>query len=345
MMEQVTGRLWVLGPIALALFLSWALLLLLRPWLARYVMVQPGARSSHDQPTRQGGGIAVVLAVLLAVWVPFSPALLQYEAGQLLLLTAATMLLALVGAIDDIRSLPAAARLAAQCIAVGAVVTALPNDVQILPQIPSSMERAGVFVAGVWFVNLVNFMDGIDWMTVAEVVPLTGAIALLGLYGAIAVVPALIATALLGAIIGFAPFNKPVARLFLGDVGSLPIGLFLAWLLIEVTGGGHLAAALILPLYYIADATITLARRVAAREAFWKAHRTHYYQRATDNGFTVPEIVARVFVVNLALAALALITVAAASTVLDLLALASAIAIVVWLLAIFASRSRNLKSG
>ena len=60
-----------------------------------------------------------------------------------------------------------------------------------------------------------------------------------------------------------------------------------------------------MPLYYLADATITLARRIVRREPFWQAHRTHFYQRATDNGFTVPEIVARVFLVNLALAALA----------------------------------------
>src|SRR5438105_4618867 len=70
MIEQATERLWVLGPITLvALFLSWALLLLLRPWLARYMLVQPSARSSHYRPTPQGGGMAVVLAVLVAVWV------------------------------------------------------------------------------------------------------------------------------------------------------------------------------------------------------------------------------------------------------------------------------------
>src|SRR5207245_5920532 len=84
MIEQATERLWVLGPITLvALFLSWALLLLLRPWLARYMLVQPSARSSHYRPTPQGGGMAVVLAVLVAVWVPLSAGLLQNEASQL----------------------------------------------------------------------------------------------------------------------------------------------------------------------------------------------------------------------------------------------------------------------
>src|SRR6266446_3716578 len=321
MIEQAIERLWVLGPTALVGFvLSFALMLLLRPWLARYAMVRPNPRSSHHQPTPQGGGIAVVIATLVVAWgaLVLSPALLRGQSGQFLTVISATVLLAVIGAIDDIRSLPAAARLAMQCIAVGAVITALPNELQILPQVPWPIERACLFFAVVWFVNLVNFMDGIDWMTVAEVVPMTTAILALGLGGGIGALPTVIAAALLGAIVGFAPFNRPVARVFLGDVGSLPIGLLLGWVLLELAGTGHLAAALILPLYYLADATITLAHRLVRGEAIWQAHRTHFYQRATDHGFTVREIVTRVFLVNLALAALAFITVAAHNIVVSL---------------------------
>jgi hypothetical protein len=93
-------------------------------------------------------------------------------------------------------------------------------------------------------------------------------------------------------------------------------------------------------LYYLADASITLALRLARREPFWQAHRTHFYQRATDHGFTVSEIVARVFLVNLALVALALITVAAQNVLVSLAALAAGLALVAWLLAIFARPKR-----
>jgi UDP-N-acetylmuramyl pentapeptide phosphotransferase/UDP-N-acetylglucosamine-1-phosphate transferase len=339
MIEQAIERLLVLGPTAVvALVLSSGLILVLRPWLARYATVPPNARSSHYQPTPQGGGIAVVVATLVVAWgaVALSPALLHNQAGQFLAVTAATALLAVVGAIDDVRSLPAAARLALQCIAVGAVITALPNELQILPQVPWSIERACLLLAGVWFVNLVNFMDGIDWMTVAEFVPVTGAIVLLGLAGAVELLPALVAAALVGAIIGFAPFNRPVAQLFLGDVGSLPIGLLLGWLLVQLAAMGHLAAAFILPLYYLADATITLGSRIVRGETFWQAHRTHFYQRATDCGLTVREIVTRVFLTNLALAALALVTVAARNIVVWLAMLSAGAVIVLWLLAVFA---------
>jgi UDP-N-acetylmuramyl pentapeptide phosphotransferase/UDP-N-acetylglucosamine-1-phosphate transferase len=343
MIEQAIGRLSVLGPAAvLALFLSSALLVLLRPWLARYAMARPNARSSHREPTPQGGGIAVVAATLAVAWgaVVLSSPTLQDDGGRLLALTAAAALLAVVGAIDDMRSLSAATRLAMQCIAVGAVIATLPKDLQILPQAPWWIERVGLFLAGVWFVNLVNFMDGVDWMTVAELVPVSGTLVLLGLTGALAPFPSLVAAALLGAMLGFAPFNKPVAKVFLGDVGSLPIGLLLGWLLLQLAGQGHLAAALILPLYYLFDATITLAARIARGERFWQAHRSHFYQRATDNGFSVLAIVGRVALVNLALAALALVSVAARNAVVSLVALAAGVGVVAWVLLTFARARR-----
>jgi len=343
MIEQAVGRLLVVGPVLVAaLLLSIGLAVLLRPCLLRHAMARPSVRSSHRAPTPQGGGIAVVVATLVAAWgaVALSPALLQTQGSQLIVLTAATVLLAAVGAVDDIRPLPEVARLAVQCIAVGAVIAALPGEFQILPNVPKWLERACLFLGGVWLVNLVNFMDGIDWMTVAELVPVTGAIALLGLSGTVSPLSMVLAAALFGGMVGFAPLNRPVARLFLGDVGSLPIGLLLGWLLLQLAGGGHLAVALILPLYYLADATITLGRRVIRREPFWQAHRTHFYQRATDNGFTIPEIVARVFLVNLVLVLLALISVAAGRTVVSLAMLAAGAAVVAWLLATFARAKR-----
>ena len=129
-----------------------------------------------------------------------------------------------------------------------------------------------LFVGALWFVNLVNFMDGIDWMMVAEVVPITAGVALIGALGALPPEALIVALALNGAMLGFAPFNRPVARLFMGDMGSLPIGLLLAWLLILVAGSGHLVAALLLPLYFVADTGATLLRRARCRRT---ARGTH----------------------------------------------------------------------
>jgi UDP-N-acetylmuramyl pentapeptide phosphotransferase/UDP-N-acetylglucosamine-1-phosphate transferase len=217
-------------------------------------------------------------------------------------------------------------------LAVGSVVMLLPNEVRALPLLPLGVERGLTLLAGVWFVNLVNFMDGIDWMTTAETVPITAALVLLGFVGALPASSLLVAVALTGAMIGFVPFNRPVARLFLGDVGSLPIGLLVFWLLLQLASRGHLAAALLLPLYYLADATITLLLRLWRGESVFQAHRHHFYQQAVDRGIGVPAIIARVAAVNAVLVLLAVASVLLRSPTFDLAALAAGAALVALLL-------------
>ena len=196
-------------------------------------------------------------------------------------------------------------RLFLQGVAVAAVLFTTPDTVRIVAACPLWIERGLLLLAGLWFVNLVNFMDGLDWMTVAEAVPITGAMVLLGWLGDLPAAATVVAAALCGAMLGFAPFNRPVAKVFLGDVGSLPIGLLLGWCLLQLAYSQQFAAALLLPLYYLADATVTLLRRLIRREAFWAAHRSHFYQRATDNGFSVLRVVGEVFALNVGLAILA----------------------------------------
>lgn len=325
--------------LAASALLSAGLILLLHPLLVRYALARPNARSSHVAPTPQGGGLAVIAATLLTS----AAALLWLEPtaggalGRLAIVAIATCAIAALGFVDDIRPMPVAPRLLWQALAVAAVIATLPGDLRAFPVGPLWIERAVLALALLWFVNLVNFMDGIDWMTVAEAVPVASALALLWLMGMLPGIVALVAVALLGAVIGFAPFNRPVAKLFLGDVGSLPIGLLLGWMLILLAGHGHLAAAVLLPLYYAADATITLARRAWRGERLWQAHRTHFYQQAVARGFSVRQVIARVFALNLALAALALF---AASTVLlwqQMLAFAAGAALVAAVLTRFAA--------
>lgn len=315
--------------VAIAALISALITWTSRPLLQRYSLARPNARSSHRIPTPQGAGIAVIAATLIvasawAAWanVAMPPALV-----------VATIVIALVGFADDIVSLPVLVRLVLQAACVGAVVFTLPEHARIMPALPLALERVLISLAGVWFVNLVNFMDGLDLMTVAEVVPVTAALLLLGWLGDLPSPVLLIAAALCGGVLGFAPFNKPVAKVFLGDVGSLPIGLLLGWCLLELAWHGQPVAALLLPAYYLADSTITLFRRVVRREQFWSAHRTHFYQRATDNGFTVRRVIGEVFMLNVTLGMLALGAISAGSaavTSLALLAGAIAIGFVLW---------------
>ena len=229
-------------------------------------------------------------------------------------------------------------RLVSQLVAVAIVIGALPSDLRVLSFLPWWADRALLFVGSLWFVNLVNFMDGLDWMTVSEVVPLSAGLALFGAMGALPNDATFVALAICGAMIGFAPFNRPVARLFLGDAGSLPIGLILAWLLILLAASGHLFAALLLPLYYVADATITLLRRLANAERIMDAHRSHFYQRAVDNGLSVYQIVGRVFAVNVLLVGLAIATFATSSFVVQSMAFVAGCVLVLALLWRFSTK-------
>ena len=291
--------------VALAAAISAGIIVALLPLFRRYALAHPNVRSSHRTSTPQGGGVAVIaatIAVAAAVAGFGEPAL---GSSPLWLVLAATAFIALVGGADDIWTIQVAPRLLLQAAAVLVVVASLPAELRVVPMLPWWFERALLLLACLWFVNLTNFMDGIDWMTIVEFVPIAVGLALIGWLGALPAQNVVVALATCGALLGFAPFNRPVARIFLGDVGSLPIGLLFAWLLIMVAGHGHLAAALVLPLYYLADATLTLLRRMKNGETFWLAHRTHFYQIATDRGFRVSEVVARVFGVNVVLVALA----------------------------------------
>ncbi len=329
---------WAVSSLTASAVLTALGIALLMPVLRRHALAHANARSSHKAPTPQGGGIAVMAAsvAVMLIAIPLLELPLAPQGSVL----AAAVFIALVGAVDDIRTVPVAPRLILQLLAVIVAVSAIPTDARILPLLPWIVERALLVLGLIWFVNLVNFMDGIDWITVAALVPMTAALATMGLIGGLPVELAILAAALCGGLLGFAPFNRPVARLFLGDVGSLPLGLLVGWMLATLAARGHLTAAILIPLYYAADATITLVLRILRGEAFWDAHRSHFYQRATDGGFSVLQIVARVFAVNAILATLAVVTALYPDRTFNLMAIAAGCALVAGLLTTFARGRR-----
>lgn len=311
-------------------------------WLRQRALAKPNDRSSHTVPTPQGGGIVVVPAAVAVAAVAFGvsggalPAGVPYAA----VVAAAALALMVLGFIDDMRGLSVQVRLIGQIAAVTAAVLLMPADLRVLPDIfPLAVERVGLIAAALWFVNLFNFMDGIDLISAVETVAITLGIAILAAFATIPAAYGTIAAAMMGAMVGFALWNAPPARLFLGDAGSIPIGFLLAILLIHIAAADALAAAVILPLYYLADATLTLVRRFLRGERVWEAHRSHFYQQATRNGFTVVETVGRIAVLDAVLIALA-VGAAMHGRVWAGIALAIAAAAVGWTLRTFSRRRR-----
>lgn len=308
--------------VASAAALSAFLIYLLRPVLIRYLLAHPNERSSHVRATPQGAGVGVIAALLIVLvgvqlWLP------QAVSGPLLFpVVLAAIGLTVLGLIDDARPLPVACRFAGQILAALVLAFSLPQDLRILPDLlPFWAERGLIAFGAVYLINAINFLDGIDWITAAQVVPMTLGVAALAWLGAVPTNVGTLALALLGAMLGFAVFNKHPARVFLGDAGSLPVGLLLA-LMLSFVAGTNVSAALLLPLYTLLDSGITLIRRSYNREQIFKAHRSHFYQRAVIAGMTAPQVTARVFLLGLLLAVLAVAAVTAKSTLADILLLA-----------------------
>lgn len=300
---------WSVGlGLALVAFASWAgTAAVLRLLIAWQVFDEPNSRSSHTHAKPRGGGLALV-AVMLIAWIAAALIGGLTETRSWLLLLG-TLLLAAISWADDLKSRPASLRFGVQ---VAAVVLGLyllqPGDLVFQGLLPLGLDRALTALLWLWFINLFNFMDGIDGLAGVETLTISGGLAaLLGLalqspLGVfVAAVPA-------AAAAGFLCWNWAPSRIFLGDVGSVPLGYLLGAALLYAAAQGFWAAALILPLYYLADATLTLARRALRRERLWKAHREHFYQRATQRGFGHDAVVRRIAACNLALVGLALLT-------------------------------------
>lgn len=231
---------------------------------------KPNERSLHVVPVPRTGGIAIITGMITAaLWLRASPSLL-----------VPAVALAIASYFDDRHVLPAAVRLVMHLVAAG-----------VFLWLNAGSSGAALFVvlllAIAWTTNLYNFMDGSDG--------LAGGMAVIGFgtYGLAAWLGGnreleLLAWSIAAAATGFLIFNFPPAKIFMGDVGSIPLG-FLAGT-IGVRGGQQGAWPLWFPVLvfapFVIDASVTLLRRFLGRERVWQAHRQHYYQRLILSGWS-----------------------------------------------------------
>jgi UDP-N-acetylmuramyl pentapeptide phosphotransferase/UDP-N-acetylglucosamine-1-phosphate transferase len=297
---------WSVGlSLALVTLASWAgTAAVLRLLIAWQVFDEPNDRSSHAQAKPRGGGLAVV-AVMLAAWIAFALVERSYEVGFWLVLSGA-LLLAAISWADDLKPRPASLRFGVQVAAVALGLSMLQSTEMVFQGLlPLSVDRALTVLLWLWFINLFNFMDGIDGIAAVETIAISGGLA--AIFALVVQSPfgAFLAAVPAAAILGFLPWNWAPSRIFLGDVGSVPLGYLLGGALIGTAASGFWAAALILPLYYLADASLTLARRALRGEKLWQAHREHFYQQAVQRGFSHAAVAGRVAACNLLLVVLA----------------------------------------
>ena len=248
-----------------AFAVAFAVALLVRAFARPLGLVAaPNARSSHEVATATGGGIGIVVAML--AW--FALALRFGEGAPASALLVGGAAVAGVGLLDDLKELPRSLRLVCHLGAAGLCVVWLFHTSVWLDLV--------LVLLAVWFVNLYNFMDGIDGLAASQ-----GAAFALGVF---AVGDANLASGtllvLLAACAGFLCLNWAPARVFMGDVcsGFLGLVVFVLALWLHTTGEFHIAASAVVLAVFWFDATWTLCVRIVTGQRFMEAHRSHLYQ-------------------------------------------------------------------
>ena len=249
------------------------------------VLDVPNARSSHDVVVPRGGGLAVLAGMYAGAGAGRLVSNAEWrDAGTLVTTVAlAVALLAALGLADDVRGLRARFRLTAQVvIAVAASAALVVVDDPSWPAV--ALVACMVWVVG--YVNAFNFMDGINGISAVAAILSAGWYAVLAAQAHDLLVAA-VAAAVVGASLGFLPWNAPRAKVFLGDVGSYGVGATIALLGVLTVLRDHnvwwgAAPALI----YVADTLYTLLRRALRHEPVAEAHRGHVYQRLVDGGLS-----------------------------------------------------------
>lgn len=275
------------GPVAWVPLASFCLALLLMPLVRRYALYRglidrPEARRSHARPTPRGGGIAMGAALVPALAWALAPSGLPVYAPPLLLIF-------LLGLVDDHRAVPVRVRLACQSVAALWLVAGLGGV--------SGVDIAGfrleapwlwsplAVVAVVWLVNLHNFMDGANGIAAGQgifVGLVYGGLCTAGAEPGMAVV----AFGLAAVCLAFLPWNLLGRGFFMGDSGSMLVGLVVALLAVTGAIGGVVSIwqSLLLSAVFVVDATTTLVIRLRAGQRWYTPHRHHAYQRLVAAG-------------------------------------------------------------
>jgi UDP-N-acetylmuramyl pentapeptide phosphotransferase/UDP-N-acetylglucosamine-1-phosphate transferase len=317
-------------------------------WAPRRALDVPNERSSHTRPTLRGGGLVIVLGFFagLAVWLTnggfLSPRALGWLAGALLV--------ASVSFVDDLRPLSAAPRFVTHL--AGAVLLTFAGVQLIETAAIASLVVAFVYV--IVLTNVYNFMDGIDGLAAAQAIIAGAALAVAGVLVANPLV-AISGGLLSASSLGFAIYNLPPARMFMGDVGSTFLGFSFAGLSLLANigvGGGRLPIEFGLVLFapFLFDSLATLARRVLRGERWYAAHRSHYYQRLVQCGLSHGQVTCLYAGLGVVAAGAALAGLYAAEPLRETLALVAyvpmlAVVALVWRLEQPNHRSNVVRSG
>jgi len=273
-----------LTPIALSFCLlagsTWWLTMLVRGYALKNNMLDvPVARSSHTVDTPRGGGLAIVINIIIACAILIYLNSISLESVSYLLFPA--LIAAAVSFVEDHRTLPKRVRISLHLLSAVALVLLTPNV--LLDIGPWAVNLTG-FLAPIavvlltWHLNLYNFMDGIDGIAACQALIVFIGMACIQIFSGQLIDPLLILSS--AAILGFLAWNWAPAKIFMGDIGSCFLGVFLPACLFYMANEYQISlwSGLILLSIFIVDASWTLTVRFLSKQAWNQPHRSHSYQ-------------------------------------------------------------------
>jgi UDP-N-acetylmuramyl pentapeptide phosphotransferase/UDP-N-acetylglucosamine-1-phosphate transferase len=261
-------------------------------------------RSNHITPTPRGGGILIIISILLGSMIA---GIMNIE---LITMLFSALFLSIVGFVDDRFNLPISIRFVCQIFVALVFISNIPAEILVFKNyLPLYFEKLLMTIALIWFMNCFNFMDGIDGIASSEAAYIALSIFILSFFVSMKLELKHLCLIVAIANLAFLRWNWHHAKIFMGDSGSVPLGFVLGWLLVKLALAGAVIASIIIPLYFLSDALITMGRRLFNGEKIWQSHSKHFYQMAARNGLSHANIVSYIMIANIFLAIAAIISI------------------------------------
>ena len=279
----------------------------------------PAERSNHTTPTPKGAGLIIIPIVAISTLIFFYFWLLPLNEWAIIFFLC--FFLGIISFIDDIKNLSIKSRLLLQTLIVGLSLLIYYESITMnLLSLPISYERYFPLInsflffffllSWVWIINLYNFMDGIDGLTALQVCTVAICVNFLSIFGYLNEEYQIFSLILFSVYLAFYKFNKSPAKIFLGDVGSIPSGYLMGFIMFScLLTNGVLLPIIIVNMYYILDSTSTLLIRIVKKENILKAHSDHFYQKMIRKGYQHSFVIKWIFGLNSILLILSLLSI------------------------------------
>ena len=309
---------------------------------------KPSIRGNHKELIPKGGGVVIIPCLIISILL-----YAQFEnsvTNKWNVFLLSIVLLFIVSLIDDFKNLSAKIRLSVHFCCVLLSVYFLKQDIiffinshnlVILENIDKNILffflSLLIILIWLWIINLFNFMDGMDGLITTQMIVLSFLTNILALSSILDEQFQFLSLTVLSLFLAFIKYNKPKAKIFLGDSGSIPCGYIAGFILIDsFLSLGPFVPFLIIILYFLLDSSITLIKRIVKKENIFIAHSDHFYQRMLRTGYSHEEVLSKISILWIILLFLSILALKAKYIALLLAILATSI-----MLLYFKKKSKN----